>query len=74
MFWGEKIRNLVLDMLSRRCLLYTQLERPIGRWIYEFRGEVQTRREDFQVLSVWFFKAITYDEVTKGVTVNRETV
>lgn len=50
--FGGKIRNLLLDMLSRRCLLDTQLERPVGRWIYEFRGEVQARHEDLQVFSM----------------------
>lgn len=35
--FGGKTRNLVLDMLSRRCLLDAQLKRPVGSWIYEFR-------------------------------------
>lgn len=32
---GE-IRNSVLDMLSMKRLLDTQVERPVSRWIYEY--------------------------------------
>ena len=43
--FGGKTRNLVLDMLSRRCLLDAQLKRPVGSWIYEFREDVKVRNE-----------------------------
>lgn len=46
--WG-KIRNLVLDMLSRRCLLDSWRALWAG-WIYEFRGEIQAQNEDLQIL------------------------
>lgn len=47
--------DLVLDMLSLRCLLNTQVE--MSNWQVEFRKKVRTEDTNFRICETWCLKS-----------------